>query len=158
VAVGSPMNKDAIRKAGGIRALVALLPHGVSSAGAKAAEHAAGALRNLAKTEGGAHQWNCAAIQEAGGIPALASLLMLEESRSAEHAIATLGSLAHHDLENVDEMLDVMTSHGLWQACPPLMKKVLQQAADTRLQLAQGSSNEAELRSTLDVALAAGLL
>ena len=83
-------SSDAVFEAGGISPLVALL----GAADLKAAEHAAGVLRNLAVSG----EATCVAIREAGGIPPLVALLAAgTDSSAAAKAAHTLAALLFHD-------------------------------------------------------------
>ena len=110
LAANNVINQDAIREAGGIPPLVALLAAGADN---EAAMNAAGALRNLAAGTVALEN----AVLEAGAIPRLVTQLHInhEGSVRAQHLAASVlyhlaeGSKANVELNDVSAIPDCKT-------------------------------------------------
>jgi len=92
------LNQEAIRQAGAVPQLVALLYAGEAS---EATQQAAGALRNLAAN----NSENKEAVREAGGIAPLVALLSAgPDSLCAQKAAGALRNLAANNVPNQDQI------------------------------------------------------
>jgi hypothetical protein len=141
--------REAIREAGAIPPLVALLHAGAES---EAAKNAAGALRILA----GKNSTNQDAIREAGAIPELVALLHAgTESKAAEFAAQSLCVL-ERDPINQDAILAAVVN-----AATPLdafseLQRKLRSVATARLHRAEAGETVVALEAALATAAAVG--
>ena len=138
-----PTNQDAIREAGAIPPLVALLHAGAES---KAAESAAGALWNLAN-----NPTNRDAIREAGAIQSLVALLHAgAESTAAENAALALSNLAANNPTNQDAIVAAVTGAVTGAVMPldtiPKLQRMLLGVALLRLHRAEACEDDLHWR------------
>ena len=141
--------RDAIREAGAIPALVALLHAGAES---QAAKSAADLLWQLARD-------NCTnqdAIREAGAIPALVALLHAgAESEAAKVVAQTLCVLACNPTCSDAILAAVVTAAAPLHAFSELQRK-LRSVATARLQRAEAGETVVALEAALSMAVAVG--
>ena len=134
-------NQDAIREAGGIAPLVALLGAGADS---DVARCAAGALWNLAD-----NATNEDAIREAGGIAPLVALLGAgADSEAAGNAAGALRNLAFSTFNEVS-ILEGVACAGVSTAFHTPLHRKLQETSTSRRKAAQGGDNVTALERAI---------
>ena len=149
IAVNSAANKNAIREAGAIVPLVALLQAG---AGSEAATMAAGALRNLASL----NDTNKNAIREAGAIAPLVVLLQAGAgSQAARRAAGALQHLSDSPTCSQAILAALADAATPLDAFPSLQQK-LRSVATERLQRNEAGEDAAALEAALAMATAMG--
>ena len=149
LAVSSARNRDAMREAGAIAPLVALLQAG---AGSEAARNAAGALWNLANS----NDTNKNAICEAGAIAPLVALLQAGAgSEAATYAAGVLGHLSDSPTCSQAILAALAAAATPLDAFHSLQQK-LRSVATGQLQRTEAGEDAAALEAALAMATTMG--